>query len=68
MFIYKKIIKGDDKLILVIRLSKEQNFALISRYRMEIIRAGVEQGIQIVADKLIEENKIRGPSLPKKEK
>ena len=55
-------------MILVIRLSKEQNFALISRYRMEIIRAGVEQGIQIVADKLIEENKIRGPSLPKKEK
>lgn len=35
---------------------------------MEIIRAGVEQGIQIVADKLIEENKIGGSSLPKKEK
>lgn len=61
--------KGDDKLILVIRLNKEQNLALITRYPTEMIRAGVEQGVQGIADQLIEENKIieenkEGPSLP----
>jgi len=54
--------KGDDKLILIIRLTKEQNFALVTRYPMEILRAGVEQGVQGIADMIIEENKIRGPS------
>ena len=60
--------RGDDKLILIIRLSKEQNLALVSRYPTELIRAGVEQGIQGIADTIIEENKIRGLSLPEKEK
>jgi len=54
--------KGDDKLILVIRLTKEQNLALVTRYPTEIIRAGIEQGVQGIADQLIEEDKIRGPS------
>jgi len=42
-------------MILIIRLTKEQNFALVTRYPMEIIRAGVEQAIQDMADQLIEE-------------
>ena len=44
-------------MILVIRLSKEQNFAIISRYPMEVIRRGVEQGIQDMSDKFIEEDR-----------
>ena len=60
--------EGDDKLILIIRLSKEQNLALVSRYPTELIRAGIEQGVQGIADTIIEENKIEGPSLPEKEK
>lgn len=61
--------KGDDILILVIRLTKEQNLALVTRYPTEIIRAGIEHGVQDIADQLIEENKIieenkEGPSLP----
>lgn len=47
-------------MILIIRLTKEQNLALVTRYPMEIFRAGIEQGIQSIADKLIEEDKIRG--------
>ena len=47
-------------MILVIRLTKEQNLALVTRYPMEIFRAGIEQGVQGIADTLIEEEKIRG--------
>ena len=60
-------------MILVIRLTKEQNLALVTRYPTELLRAGIEQGVQGIADQLIEENKIieenkEGLSLPKKEK
>ena len=44
-------------MIFVIRLTKEQNFAIISHYPMEVIRRGVEWGIRDMADKLIEEAK-----------
>lgn len=54
--------RGDDKLILVIRLTKEQNLALVSRYPTELIRAGIEQGVQGIADTIIEEDKTRGLS------
>jgi len=63
--------RGDDKLILIIRLTKEQDLALVTRYPTEIIRAGIEQGIQGIADQLIEENEIieenkEGPSQKEK--
>lgn len=60
--------KGDDKLILVIRLSKEQRMAIISHYPIEIIRKSVEDGIRNCADEIIEQDKIEGPSLLEKEK
>ena len=58
--------RGDGRLILFIRLSKEQKEALISR--LPNIKYFVEQCLIHTADKFIEEDKIRGPSLPEKEK
>ena len=52
-------------MILIIRLTKEQEEALFYRVSWPLVRKNIEKGIRNIADKWIEEDK-EGPGLPEK--